>query len=531
MEVNAFVLGGELRVSWGYDRARFSPVTAGRLAAGYAEALAALVAHCVSPEAGGRTPSDFPLARLDQRALDALAGTGAAFDRAIEDLYPPAPLQEGMLFLGLLAPEAELYFEHLTAEFAGPLDAGAFARAWQAVVDRHPALRTAFAWEGLEKPLQVVRRGVELPWTAEDWRGVPPAEQPARLAAWLDADRARGFDLARPPLMRGALLRAAEDRHRFVWSFHHLLIDGWSLSLLFREVLAVYQASRAGRPALLPPVHPYRDFIAWAVRQDVGAAERYFRQALAGFTAATPLPLDRPALPPGDDRGPRALDVRLPAALADGLNRLARRRDLTLNTLVQGAWAIVLARHGGDPDVVFGSVVSGRPAELPGVESMIGLFINTLPVRLAADPQAPVDGWLAGVQERLLEVRQHETAALAQVQRASEVPPGEPLFHSLVAFENYPIDESLGEGAQELTVTEVTMADRADYPLSLAVMPSRRAGGLALRLAYDRRTDAATVHRLLRHVERLLGAFAAGSGRLLGDLPTLSAAERHQIAL
>ncbi|HEY4574263.1 MAG TPA: condensation domain-containing protein, partial [Thermoanaerobaculia bacterium] len=444
---------------------------------------------------------------------------------------PLAPLQGGMLFQGLLAPESELYFEHLTAELVGALDAGAFARAWQAVVDRHPALRTAFVWEGLEKPLQVVRRGVELPWTEEDWRGVPPAEQPARLAAWLAADRARGFDLARPPLMRGALLRTAADRHRFVWSFHHVLIDGWCFSLLFREVLALYQADLAGRAAFLPPVHPYRDFIAWVERQDAAAAERYFRQALAGFTAATPLPLDRPALPPGDDGGPRALEVELPPALVDGLNRLAQSRDLTLSTLTQGAWAIVLARHGG-PDVVFGSVVSGRPAELPGVESMIGLFVNTLPVRLVADPGAPVVGWLAGAQKRLLEVRQHETAALAQVQRASEVPPGEPLFQSLVAFESYPVDESLGEGAEELTVTDVTMADRTDYPLSLAVMPTRRPrSGLALHLAYDRRTDAATVHRLLRHMERLLGAFAEGSGRLLGDLPVLSAAEQHQIAL
>ncbi|HEY3569257.1 MAG TPA: amino acid adenylation domain-containing protein, partial [Thermoanaerobaculia bacterium] len=356
VEINAFVLGGELRASWTFDRSRLSPAAAERLAAGYAEALGALVAHCLSPEAGGRTPSDFPLARLGPGALDALLGAGAAFDPTIEDLYPLAPLQEGMLFQGLLAPESELYFEHLTAELSGPLDASAFARAWQAVVDRHPALRTAFAWEGLERPLQVVRRGVELPWTEEDWRGVPPEEQPARLAAWLAADRARAFDLGHPPLMRGALLRVAEDRHRFVWSFHHLLIDGWCFSPIFREVFAIYQAALAGREAVLPPVRPYRDFIAWLARQDAAAAERYFQGALAGFTAATPLPLDRPALPPGDDRGPRDARLPLPAALVDGLDRLARGRGLTLNTLAQGAWAIVLARFaggGGDPDVVF----------------------------------------------------------------------------------------------------------------------------------------------------------------------------------
>jgi amino acid adenylation domain-containing protein/non-ribosomal peptide synthase protein (TIGR01720 family) len=532
IEVNAFVLDGELRVSWTYAAARHSAATIERLAGDYVTALADLVAHCTAPGAGGWTPSDVPLALLDQRSLDALVGVGATLDRSIEDIYPPAPLQEGMLFQGLLAPDSELYFEHLTAEFEGRLDTIAFAQAWQAVVDRHPVLRTAFAWEGLERPLQVVRRGVELPWTEEDWTGVAPAEIPERLAAWLAADRARPFDLARPPLMRATLLRLGERQHRFVWSFHHLLLDGWCFSLIFGDVFAFYQAAVAGRAVHLQPVRPYRDFIAWVARQDATAAESYFRRSLAGFTTPTRLPLDRPGLAAGDDGEPRDQELRLSTALVAGLTDLAQGRGLTVNTLVQAAWALTIARYGGEPDVVFGTVVSGRPAALPGVESMIGLFINTLPVRLVADPVARLDAWLAGVQESLLELRQHETAALAQVQRASEVPPGEPLFQSLVAFENYPVDESLGEGADELAVTEVTVSDRTDYPLSLAVLPGRRAQSeLSLRMAHDRRADATTVRRLLVHLERLLGAFIMAPDGLLGELPALSAAERHQLVL
>ncbi|HTG33806.1 MAG TPA: amino acid adenylation domain-containing protein, partial [Thermoanaerobaculia bacterium] len=482
---------------------------------------------------GGEVPlTGFPLAGLDQRDLDALVGTGASLDLTIEDLYPLAPLQQGMLFEGIFAPDSELYFQQLIAELAGPLDTGAFIRAWQAVVDRHPALRTAFAWEGLKWPLQVVRQGVRLPWTEEDWRQVPRQEVPQRLAAWLAADRARSFDLARPPLMRAALLRTGEDRYRFVWSFHHLLIDGWCLSLIFREVFALYQAGVAGRDAHLPAVHPYREFIAWVARRDAAATDDFFRRELAGFTAATRLPLDRPALPAGDDGAPPDQVLRLPPALVAELTELAQSRELTLNTLAQGAWALLLARYGGTPDVVFGTVVSGRPAELPGVESMIGLFINTLPVRLAADPAAPLDVWLAGVQERLLELRQHETAALAQVQRASEVPPGEPLFQSIVAFENFPVDESLGEGAEEIAVSEVTVTGRTDYPLSFAVLPGRRGSNeLSLSLSHDRRTDTTTARRLLLHLERLLGAFVAAPQCSLGELPTLSAAERHQLVL
>ncbi len=532
LEVNAWVLDGELRASFAYDPAQHAAATVEALARDYAAALAHLVALCTAEGAGGATPSDFPLAGLGQEALDDLLGTGPSFDRAVEDLYPLAPLQGGMLFQGLYAPGSELYFEHLTVELVGGLDVPAFVRAWQGVVDRHPALRTAFA-DRPERPLQVVRRGVELPWTFEDWRQVPAGELPARLDAWLAADRARPFDLARPPLLRAALLRTGEDRHRFVWSFHHLLLDGWCFSLVFREVFALYRAAVGGGAAELAPVRPYRDFIAWTLRQDAEAAEGYFRRSLAGFLAPTPLPLDREAqeAPPGERDEPRHQEARLPAPLAAGLHELARSRGLTLASLAQAAWVLLLARYGGTADVVFGSVVSGRPAELPGVESMVGLFINTLPARLAVDPAARLDAWLAEVQERLLELRQRETVSLARIQRLSEVPAGEPLFRSFVAFENYPVEESLGEGAGDLSVREVTVSDRTEYPLSLAVLPGREAGRpeLALRLAHDRRADATTVRRLLGHLELLLGAFAAAPEARLGDLPALAEAERHQL--
>ncbi len=542
IEVDAAVLGGRLRVDWRYGARAHERATIERLARGFEAALAELVEHCLSPAAGGFSPADFPLAGLDPARLDALAGTGARLDRTIEDLYPLAPLQEGMLFESLYAPGAELYFEHLSADFAGPLDHGAFVGAWQALVDRHPALRTSFLWDGqeaaagdgaplgLERPLQVVRRGVELPWTFEDWRLVPRQEIPARLAAWLAADRARPFDLARPPLLRAALLRTGERRARFVWSFHHLIFDGWCFAILFRELFELYRAAVSGAAAALPPARPYRDFLAWLARRDRAADERYFRRLLAGFAAPTRLPLDRLDARPGD--GAAEDELRLPPALAAGLAALAEARGLTLATLVQGAWAVLLARYGGEEDVVFGSVLSGRPAELPGVESIVGLFINTLPVRVAVAPRSPLAAWLTDLQGRLLELRQHEAAPLAEVQRASELPPGEPLFGSLVAFENYPLDDSLGEGGGDLTVSDVTFTDRADYPLSLAAIPGRGRPALALRLAHDRRLDPTTARRLLAHLERLLGAFAASPkapALTLDELPALAAAERHQL--
>ena len=541
LEVNAWVLGGRLQAAWTYDPHRFARATIERLARSFTAALESLVAHCVSPAAGGFTPSDFPLARLTPAALDALVGVDAGLDRGIEDLYPLAPLQSGMLFQSLYAPDSEVYFEQLTADFEGPLDVAAFAAAWQRVLDRHPVLRTAFVWEGLERPLQVVRRGMELPWTYEDWRDSPhPTE---RFAAWLAADRARPFGLGRAPLLRAALFRTGLHEHRFVWSFHHLLLDGWCLSLVFGEVFAFYRAAVAGRSeTALPPVRPYRDFLAWLETQDGTAAERYFKGALAGFAEPTRLPLDRSLgsdTPDGGDGAPAAEELPLPAALAGGLSTFARARELTLSTLVHAAWALLLARHGGEPDVVFGTVVSGRPAALLGVESMVGLFINTLPARLLADPAAALDTWLPGVQSELLELRQHETAALAEIQRASEVPPGVPLFQSFVAFENFPIAPlaagPAGADTGGLAVREVKLLDRTGYPLALAALPGRAPGDLALRLAYDRRTEATTARRLLGHLATLLAGMAgiAGTAAIpavrLADLPLLSAAERHQL--
>jgi amino acid adenylation domain-containing protein/non-ribosomal peptide synthase protein (TIGR01720 family) len=523
VEVNAWVLGGRLQASWSYDASRFREETIAALAGGFAEALAGLVEHCLSPGAGGFTPSDFPLAGLDQAALDALLGA----DRSVEDLYPLTAIQEGMLFTELHSPAAGIYFEHMAGTLRGPLDAAAFRRAWQRVLDRHPALRTALLWRDVDRPLQAVRRGVELPWSEEDWCG--ETDPDGRLRRWLDDDRARGLDLSRAPLMRAALLRSGEREHRFVWSFHHVLFDGWCNGLILREVFAAYEAFREGREPELPPVRPFRDFIAWLGRRDPAASEAFWRAYLAGFDAPAPLPFDRPA-DPGPSAGHRDEEIlTLPASTTAALGELARSRSLTLNTVLQGAWALLLSRWGGGLDVVFGAVVSGRPAELPGVESMIGLFINTLPVRVRIEPAVPLVGWLRALQEGQLDLRQHEHDPLPQVQRWSELPPGEPLFHSLLVYENYPLDrEALAAASRTLTIEGFELAETTEYPLTAVIVPGRE---LRVRASYGRGLETATVRRMLRSLETLLEAAAAGADLPLAALPAVSRAELHQILL
>jgi amino acid adenylation domain-containing protein/non-ribosomal peptide synthase protein (TIGR01720 family) len=523
LEINAMVLGGRLRVDWGYA-GRHDRATIERLAEGFRTELEALIGVCLQPGAGGWTPSDFPLAGLGQAALDAVSGN----DPGLEDLYPLAPLQRGMLLHGLYAPDSELYLEQLSCVLRGPLETEAFQRAWQRVVDRHPALRTAFAWRGLDEPLQVVRRGVALPWESADWRALPEEERGARWEEHVAADGRRPFDPGTPPLQRALLVRTAEDEHRFLWTFHHMLFDGWCFSLLFREVFALYEGFRRGEEPRLPEPRPYRDFIAWLRDRPAGRSEAWWRRRLDGLAAANPLPVDFPAALPGDPGTgePGERDRPLSASATAALEAFAQGRRLTLNTLFQGAWALLLSRYGAGRDVVFGSVVAGRPPELPGVESMVGLFINTLPLRLDVDPEAPAAAWLAGVQEAQLDLRPHEHVPLAEIQGWSGLPPGEPLFRSLAVFENYPFDESLAAGARELEVRDLVVADRADLPLSAVALPG--GGGLVLRMSHDHQTEPATADRLLRSLETLLTGLAAEADRPLRDIPLLSAAEREQ---
>jgi amino acid adenylation domain-containing protein/non-ribosomal peptide synthase protein (TIGR01720 family) len=530
LEVSAVVEDGRLRVEWTYGSAFHRAETVERLADRFLAELRALIAHCTAPGAGGYTPSDFPLARLTQARLDALAGS----DRGIEDVYPLTPLQEGMLFHTLLEPEGGVYVGQLGFELAGEVDRGAFARAWQEVTERHAILRTAFVQAGGGGPLQVVRREARLDEVAwEDWRGLPREEQDARLEAFLERDRARGIDPSRPPLMRLALFRTGDAAHRLVWTQHHLVMDGWSMPIIFRDVAALYRAQLRGVPAQLPPARPYRDYVAWLQRRDMAEAERFWREALAGFAAPTPLGVERApdAVRAGEEPAYRRAERRFAPAVSGVVRDAAREYGITPNTLVQGAWALLLSHYSGEDDVVFGSTVSGRPAEVEGVEEMVGLFINTLPVRARVRPERSVAGFLRDLQGWNVAMREHEYAPLVQVGRWSEVPPGTPLFESLLVFENFPAALAGGGApaadAPELAVALAGALEQASFPLAFNVALG---DDLAVEAHHTTgRFDPAAVGRVLEQLEVVLAGLAADPLRRLDEVPLLPAAERERV--
>ncbi|MGH3613872.1 MAG: condensation domain-containing protein, partial [Pseudonocardia sp.] len=332
------------------------------LAAEMCVALREIVAHCADPEAGGCTPSDFPLAKVSQAQLDQLVGDG----RLVEDIYPPTPLQAGMVFHSLLDPGSAAYVGQFRLRLSGISDPQALSVAWQRVLQRTPLLRSAVVWDGLDEPLQVVHRQVTLPITHHDWRELSEPERDQELARVAAQERAE-VDLKVPPLLRLVIARVPGDEVLLVWTHHHVVLDGWSMAAVFAEVCEHYASIVQGRAPELVARRPFRDYLHWLGEQDSDQAEQYWRAVLSGFDSRTPLPFDRAPRQAHRAESTESLELRLDTSDTTRLRQMAKRCGLTVNTIVQGAWALLLSRYSGHRDVVFGTTVSGRPAELPGV--------------------------------------------------------------------------------------------------------------------------------------------------------------------
>lgn len=531
IDVVGQVLDGKLQLEWIYSDRVHRPETIEKLANGCLQALQTLIDYCLSQPTGALTPADFPLANLIQIELDKLVTT----QQPIADIYPLSPVQEGMLFHTLYAPDSAVYFEQFSITLAGELDVNALQQAWQQVINHHPILRTTFLTHR-EQPLQVVQQVVQTEtdayehlWTQLDFRDLSEAQQATQLQALLQQDIAQGFAWDQVP-MRFSLIQMGRDRARFIWSFHHLLFDGWCLPRLMKQVLACYEAHRQGRRFDLPPTRPYGDYIAWLQQQDPQQARAFWQAHLAQLQSPTPLGIGTSRTLEQVDEQKVEAHHTLPADLTEALKATAQQHRLTLYTLLQGAWALLLSRYSGEPDVLFGTVVSGRTPELAGIEAMIGLFINTLPVRVQVNDETPLLNWLSQLQMQQVEREQYAATALVEIQGWSDIPRDLPLFESLLVFENYPVDDALKSGQPGgLTLTDLQFFEQTNYPLTVIATP---AAELSLRSSYDpSRFDAAVIQRLLSHLQQLLSAMVAGINGQIGDLQLLSEAERQQLVV
>ncbi|WP_404483990.1 non-ribosomal peptide synthetase [Pseudomonas sp. HT11] len=528
LSVDSQVYGGELVLRWTFSRERHDQQTIRELAEAYLGELQSLIAHCLSDAAGGLTPSDFPLAHLTQPQLDSLPVPASA----IEDVYPLTPMQEGLLLHTLLEPGTGLYYMQDRYRINSALDPQRFAQAWQAVIARHEALRASFCWNVGEDMLQVIHKPGSTPIEYLDWSADPESEQEPRLQALLKAEREAGFDLLNQAPFHLRLIRVGEARYWFMMSNHHILIDAWCRSLLMNDFFEIYMALGEGREAQLATPPRYRDYIAWLQRQNLAEARQWWQHNLQGFERTTPIPSDRPFLREhaGHSGGMVVGDcyTRLEARDGAQLRELAQAHQLTVNTFAQAAWALVLRRLSGERDVLFGVTVAGRPVDMPEMQRTVGLFINSiaLRVKLPEDGQrCSVRQWLSGLLDSNMQLREYEYLPLVTIQEHSELPKGQPLFDSLFVFENAPVEVSVLDHAQSLNATSDSGRTHTNFPLTAVCYPG---DDLGLHLSYDQRYfDESTVQGMLGEFKRLLLALVQGFHGDMADLPLIGAQERE----
>ncbi|ADZ90231.1 non-ribosomal peptide synthetase [Marinomonas mediterranea] len=428
-----------------------------------------------------------------------------AVSNNIESIYPLAPMQEGLLFHTLMNPQQGMYllqYRHVMEMEA--LDTTAFQKAWNAVVDRHELLRTAFVWKQQRRPLQVVYKQVDLPVELLDWRTMDEETQKRELERMLAEERRQELAFNKAPIMRVRLIRLGEQRYQFVRSYHHILMDAWCFSLIMMDFLAFYRAFAKGESLELEKPRPYRDFIRWLRQQPADAHKGFWTERLAGFDTPTSLGIRQPNQFPDADP---VVDVvsHLDKAETKKLQALAAHHKVTLNTLLQGAWSLLLSRYSGEQDVLFGVTVAGRPTHMAGMESIVGLFINTLPLRWRVNPTDSLGDWLRSLQRENLALREHETSSLADIQQWSDVE-GQDLFQSLFVFENAPMDAGLSQENLEFIVQDATNRTHTNYPITVVIIPGE---SLHLQLTYQGHDFShAAVRTMLTHFQTLLQSMA-----------------------
>ncbi|MGH7140626.1 MAG: condensation domain-containing protein, partial [Pirellulales bacterium] len=400
----------------------------------------------------------------------------------VADIFPLTGMQQMMLVRAISHPQPGLFVEQLSAAFVGRIDADRMRQAWQRTAEGHPGLRTAIVWQGLERPLQVVREHVDLPLVEHDWRHFAPDERTRRLDEWSAGTSQQPFDLTRAPLVRLDLFRLADERYRFFCRAHHLLFDGWSLAILAAEVLQAYAALATGKSAAQRTSAGFREYVRWLEKQDPAAAEEFWQEKLAGFRDPTPIGHERQASATVEASAFASHIGRLSPDNAASLQARLRDRQLTLSTAIHAAWAVVLARHTDARDVVFGTTVSGRPAELPGIDRMIGPFINNVPLRVRFVGDQQTADWLKQVQSSLGELSAFQHTPLVEIERLSELKQQARLFESLIVLENYPGVSSDLESQLGLRITQLEATATTVYPLSLVVRPDE----FSFDMRYDR---------------------------------------------
>ncbi|WP_197270655.1 non-ribosomal peptide synthetase, partial [Paenibacillus alvei] len=527
LDINGMVLDGALSLDLSYSRKQYRKETMEAFAQWFEQSLRELITHCAGKEHTELTPSDVQFKGLTIAELEQI-GQRSGHVGEIENIYSLTPMQKGMWFHSALDRQTAAYFEQTRFTMRGALDVQLFERSWMELAKRHLVLRANFVKGPAGEPLQIIYRDKPVGFEYKELLHLQSDEKQAYLDKKAEDDKLRGFDMEHDALVRVTILRTEKQSYHVLWSFQHILMDGWCLPQLTQELFETYSALASGKQPAGDKGSDYGAYIEWLEKQDDQAASGYWTAFLAGYEGQTVLPGQKEAQPNGRFTADH-VTAELGKDLSERMDRVAKERLVTVNTLLQAAWGVMLQKYNGTNDAVFGSVVAGRPAEIPGIESMIGLFINTVPVRVTSEADTVFADLMAKLQERALESGRYDYYPLYEIQASSVQKQN--LINHIIAFENYPVDEQMEQAGDQqhgdLTITDVQMEEQTNYNFNVTVVP-----GAEIEIRFDFNAevfDKDSIERLKRHLVHLLEQVTDNPEITVGELELVTEAEKADL--
>ncbi|MFE9943147.1 non-ribosomal peptide synthase/polyketide synthase [Bacillus velezensis] len=527
LDLNGMIAEGTLSLTLSYSSKQYERSTMAQFARGLKESLQEVIAHCVSRQQTSLTPSDILLKDISIDELEQLLEQTRELGEA-ENIYPLTPMQKGMLFHSLFDPNSGAYFQQTMFDLHGDLEIDSFSKSLDGLSQKYDIFRTNFYRGWKDQPLQIIFKTKKIGFQFNDLREMKESQKEAMIQQYAREDKMRGFDLEKGALMRLFILRTDEKTYRFIWSFHHILMDGWCLPLITKEIFENYFALLQQKQPEQSSITPYSQYIEWLGRQDAKEATAYWDQYLEGYEEQTGLPKDHHAAEDGR-YVPEKVTCDISSDLTSKMKRTAGKHHVTLNTLLQTAWAVLLQKYNRSRDVVFGSVVSGRPAGIPNVENMIGLFINTIPVRFRCEAGTTFAGLMKEAQERAVASQQFETHPLYDIQ--ARTTQKQDLITHLMIFENYPVDqymESIGrQNGTSITISNVQMEEQTNYDFNLTVIPGDE---MNISFEYNANVyDRASIERVREHFMQILHQVVTDADIRVDQAELLTEGERRTL--
>lgn len=525
IDVNCFISNGKLFVEFTYNSDEYREETISNMAEYYKQAISVIIDHCIKKEHPEFTPSDYGDVLLSIGELEQIK---KVVNSEIQKIYPLSPMQEGILFHSLLDADSQVYFEQAVLSIDGEFDKNIFEKSFNLLVDRYDILRTTIVYDGIKRPRQVVLKEYPVSISFEEITNLSEEEKEEYIEEFKQKDRSKGFDFKNDRLIRISLIKINDRSYKIIWSFHHILMDGWCLSVILKEFLELYNDIKEGKLPYNKKVYPYSEYIYWLERQDKEAARIFWKNYLYGYEQAAVLPGKKISVGKTLYKQ-EEIEFSINENIIANLKDIALRCKVTINTIFQAIWGILLQRYNNTGDVVFGAVVSGRPSEIRGIENTLGLFINTIPVRVMCDGNRLFSELIVEMQKSALKADEYSYYSLAQIQSESSLKNN--LINHILIFENYPVERAIfdadNSGTKSFVIKNFEFFEQTNYDFNVVFLPGT---DFIIKFVYNAAVyDIKDVENIKEHFMNLTINIAKGSEVTIGNLDLISDEEKRKI--